>query len=130
MATDDRLDDDDDRDRDRPRRRDRGSYEQEHRGGLILALGIIGLVACGPVGIISLGFCHRLAGRVFGIPAWMMGNSDLRGMADGEVDPEGKQLTQVGKILGIVGTIMSLLYTVGAIVYLVFVVAFVAAMPK
>ena len=49
MATDDDRFEDDDRD-DRPRRRERRDYEQDHRGGLILALGIIGLVACQPVG--------------------------------------------------------------------------------
>jgi hypothetical protein len=70
---------------------DRPDYERPHRGGMILAFGIISLVMC-QIGI----------GIVFGILAWVMGNSDLRGMAEGEVDPEGKQLTQVGKILGMV----------------------------
>lgn len=90
MATDDRYEDDHNDDRDRPRRRERRDYELAHRGGLILALGIIGLVACGPVGI----------------AAWIMGNNDLKAMEAGQMDPEGRQLTQVGKILGMVATIL------------------------
>ena len=89
MATDDdRFEDEDD---DRPRRRERRDYEMDHRGGLILALGIIGLVmSCGPVGI----------------AAWIMGNNDMKAMEAGQMNPEGKQLTQVGKILGMVSTIL------------------------
>ena len=57
-----------------------------HRGALILVLGIVGLVLCQPVGIAS----------------WVMGNGDLKEMDAGRMDPEGRALTQVGKILGIV----------------------------
>jgi hypothetical protein len=81
-------------------------------------------------GIISLVFFHCLVGLVFGILAWVMGNSDLKGMADGEVDPEGKQLTQVGRILGIVGLAISALYTLFIAAYFVFIFAVVAAVPK
>lgn len=57
-----------------------------HRGTLILVLGILGLIICQPVGI----------------AAWIMGNADLKQIAAGTMDPEGKSLTQIGKILGIV----------------------------
>jgi DNA-directed RNA polymerase subunit M/transcription elongation factor TFIIS len=57
-----------------------------HRGGLILAFGILGWVICFP----------------FGIAAWVMGNSDLREMAAGRMDPRGEGLTRAGKILGAV----------------------------
>ena len=57
-----------------------------HRGTLILVLGIIGLVACMPVGI----------------AAWVMGNGDLAQMDRGEMDPEGRGMTKAGKILGII----------------------------
>jgi hypothetical protein len=127
VGTDERdLDDPDDR---RPARRrrddhddeydDRPHYERPHRGGMILAFGIISLVMC-QVGI----------GIVFGILAWIFGSSDLKGMEEGEVDPEGKQLTQVGKILGIVGVILGVLYFVGIAAYFAFLFAFFAAMPK
>ena len=77
---------DDEDDRPRRRRRDSEDYAEPHRGGLILALGIISLVACGPVGI----------------AAWIMGSGDMKAMDEGRMDPEGRQLTQIGKILGIV----------------------------
>jgi len=65
-----------------------------HRGGLILALGILSLVGCG----------------IFtGLPAWLMGNGDMRAMDSGAMDPEGRSLTQAGKICGMITTILSLL---------------------
>ncbi len=112
MATDDERIEDDDRDRDdRPRRRDRREYEQEHRGGLILALGIIGLVACQPVGI----------------AAWVLGNNDLKAMDAGQMDPEGRQLTQVGKILGMVATILMIVGFCFFVAYMVFIFAVIGA---
>jgi hypothetical protein len=55
-----------------------------HRGAIILVLGILGLVMCG----------------VFtGLPAWIMGNGDLKEMDSGVMDPEGRGLTNAGKIL-------------------------------
>ncbi len=120
MATDDRdrYEDEDDRPR-RPRRRDpddRPDYDEPHRGGLILALGIIGLVACGPVGI----------------AAWLMGNNDLKAMDAGRMDPEGRQLTQVGKILGIIATVLTILGFCLFIAYIVFFAAIIggAAVQK
>lgn len=115
-------DDPDDRRPDRRRRDeyvDRPDYERPHRGGMILAFGIISLV-----------FFQCLFGLVFGILAWVMGNSDLKGMADGEVDPEGKQLTQVGRILGIVGAAIGVLFLLFWIVYFVFIIGMIAMMPK
>ena len=57
-----------------------------HRGTLILVLGILGVVMCMPLGI----------------AAWVMGNGDLAAMDRGEIDPEGRGMTQAGKILGMV----------------------------
>lgn len=108
----------------RPERRyrddyeDRPDYERPHRGGMILAFGIISLVAC-QFGI----------GIIFGILAWVMGNSDLKGIESGEVDPEGRQLTQVGKILGIVGTALSGVYMIVMGIYLAFIFAVIARAP-
>ena len=53
---------------------------QPHRGTLILVLGIVGLVCCFPVGI----------------AAWIMGNGDLKAMAEGRMDPTGEGMTKAG----------------------------------
>ena len=59
---------------------------QPHRGVLILVLGILGIVICQPVGII----------------AWVLGKNDLTEMDAGRMDPQGRGLTEAGKILGII----------------------------
>lgn len=66
---------------------------REHRGALILVLGILGIVICQPIGI----------------AAWVMGNSDLEEMDKGSMDPEGRGLTQAGKICGIISVIFMVL---------------------
>jgi hypothetical protein len=72
---------------------------EPHRGGLILALGILGLVAC----------------PLFGPFAWAMGNQDLTAMRARRMDPEGEGLTRAGEICGLIGTILLLvgLFCVG-----------------
>jgi hypothetical protein len=84
-------DEDDDED-DRPRRRRRRYVE--HRGTLILVLGVcawfVAPIPCGPV-------------------AWFMGSADLKEMAAGRMDPEGEGQTRAGMILGIVSTILALI---------------------
>lgn len=63
-----------------------------HRGTLILVLGILSLVLCG----------------IFtGIPAWVMGNSDLKEMDAGTMDPSGRSLTTAGKICGMINCILT-----------------------
>lgn len=99
-----RRDDDDDNDRDaddddddrpsRRRRRRSGRNYVPHRGGLILAFGIIALVSG--------------MGIIFGPIAWIMGNGDLREMQNGTMDPEGEGMTQTGRILGMIATILSI----------------------
>jgi type IV secretory pathway TrbD component len=61
---------------------------EPHRGVLILVFGILSFVVC----------------PFFGVAAWVMGNTDLREMAAGRMDPSGRDLTQAGRICGIVGT--------------------------
>ncbi len=61
-----------------------------HRGTLILVLGVLSLILCAPLGV----------------AAWMMGRKDLKLMAAGEMDPSGKDLTNIGRILGIIGTVL------------------------
>jgi hypothetical protein len=72
-----------------------------HRGGLILALGILGLVCC----------------FICGIIAWVMGSSDLRDMAAGRMDPTGRGLTQAGKICGMVSVILQI---IGFVIWFLF----------
>lgn len=75
-----------------------------HRGTLILVLGILGLVVCFPCGI----------------AAWLMGNGDLKQMDAGQMDPEGRSLTQAGKIVGIIATVLAVLSVIVAVVFFVF----------
>jgi len=69
-----------------------------HRGTLILILGILGLVVCGPLGI----------------AAWIMGSGDLKQMDAGTMDPAGRGTTQAGKICGIIATV---LLVVGLVIF-------------
>lgn len=64
-----------------------------HRGTMILVFGILGFVLC----------------FIFGIVAWVMGNNDLRAMAEGRMDPSGEGITKAGKICGMIATILQLL---------------------
>ena len=75
---------------------------QPHRGGLILALGILGFILC----------------QLLAPVAWVMGKGDLAAMDAGQMDPEGRGLTQAGYILGIIGT---LLMIVGVIAFMGFI---------
>lgn len=70
-----------------------------HRGTLILVLGILSLVVCGPLGI----------------AAWIMGNADLREIDAGLMDPEGRGTTQAGKICGIIACVLMALSILVAI---------------
>ncbi len=70
-----------------------GQGMRPHRGTLILVLGILGLVCC----------------VILGIIAWVMGNTDLREMNMGRMDPSGRGLTQAGKICGMISVILALI---------------------
>lgn len=69
-----------------------GQPMRPHRGVLILVLGILGLVCC----------------FILGIVAWIMGNTDLREMDAGRMDPSGRGLTQAGKICGIISVVLGI----------------------
>jgi hypothetical protein len=83
-----------------------------HRGTTILVLGILSLVCCG----------------LLGIPAWLMGNADLKEMAAGTMDPAGQGTTNAGKICGIIGTVLAILGALVGIAYFVVVVLMASAM--
>ncbi len=63
---------------------------QEHRGTLVLVLGILSLVLC----------------ALLGPFAWIMGSNDLAKMASGTMDPAGQSATRAGMICGIISTIL------------------------
>ena len=104
----DHYDDDDD---DRPRKKRRRSYEP-HRGGLILALGIISLFVCG---------------LIMGPIAWVMGSNDLKAMDAGRMDPEGRGQTQAGRIIGMISALLNVL---GILFYCVIIGFAIAAGPR
>jgi predicted Zn finger-like uncharacterized protein len=100
VADDEDDDDDDDRPRRRSKRRrsasSRGNYAP-HRGGMILAFGLIGLIG---------GFVLPVVPIVFAIIAWVMGNADLAEIRAGRMDPEGEGMTQAGRIMGMIAVIL------------------------
>ena len=103
---DDDYDDDYDDDRSaRRKRRRRGGDYAPHRGTVILILGILGMVGCG---------------LFTAIPAWIMGSNDMKEIRAGRMDPEGEQLTNIGKILGMVGTILGAIGLVFACIWIIF----------
>jgi len=83
-----------------------------HRGTLILVLGILSLVCCG----------------LLGIAAWLMGNTDLKEMAAGTMDPTGQGMTNAGKICGIIGTVLTILGAIFCIMYFFVVVLMASAL--
>jgi hypothetical protein len=70
---------------------------------LILGLGIVGLLCCGPLGIV----------------AYIFGKNDLAEMDAGVMDPSGRGTTNVGRILGIV----AIVFLVIQLIYIVIAVA-------
>ena len=64
-------------------------FQEPHRAGTILVLGLLGLFLFPPIGI----------------AAWSMGATDLAKMNQGGMDSEGRDKTQIGYICGIVGVI-------------------------
>jgi hypothetical protein len=63
---------------------------QPHRGGLVLALGIIGwFVPC----------------PVLGMIAWYLGSVDLKLMRAGRMNRSGRGMTMTGQIMGMVTTV-------------------------
>ena len=65
----------------------------------MLGLGIVGLLCCGPLGIV----------------AYLFGKNDIAEMDAGTMDPSGRGTTNVGKILGIV----AMVFLVIQVLYLV-----------
>lgn len=71
-----------------------------NRADLILFFGLVSLLCCWPLGI----------------AAWIMGNSDLKGIRNGSISSEGLGTLRAGRILGIVGTVIFALSVSAAVV--------------
>ncbi len=79
-----------------------------HRGTTVLVLGIIGIACC----------------FICGIIAWVMGNNDLKEMDAGIMDPEGRGITQAGKICGMVSVGLNI---IGLLIWIAVMILGVAA---
>jgi predicted Zn finger-like uncharacterized protein len=108
-----RDDEDEDFD-DVPRRR--RDYKP-HRATLILVLGIIALPLMTTFGL----------GFITAIPAWIMGNSDIKEMRAGIMDPSGESMTNAGRIIGMIVTILN---GFGCLCGVVYIAAMIAAGAK
>lgn len=73
-----------------------------HRGGLIMALGLISLIG-------GWLFCLPV---VVGPVAWILGQIDLRAIREGRMDPAGESMVRTGQVCGIISTIILLLSVV------------------
>jgi phage FluMu protein Com len=78
----------------------RRRHQQPHRGGVILAIGVIGLCCCGLISPV----------------AWVMGSTDLTQIRSGRMDPAGSGMTKAGMVLGIIGSILLVLRIVLAVI--------------
>jgi hypothetical protein len=109
-----------------------------HRGGLVMAFGIIAAVmvllsggvyvggaVAGPVAFGGLPV--TIIGLVLGILAWIWGGRDLALMKAGIMDPAGHGMTTAGYICGIIGAILNaiglILGCVAAVLVLIFGIA-------
>jgi len=79
-----------------------------HRGVLILVLGILSFVVC----------------PLCGVASWVMGNSDMEQMDAGSMDPEGRGLTQAGKICGMISLALTVLSILAFIAMMVLSIGF------
>lgn len=87
-------------------RDDRSSgYLAPHRGGLILALGMLAFVVACPI----LSFL-----------AWTMGAGDLREMREGRMDPAGMSRTQAGMTLGMLLSVATIIGLLGLVFFTLF----------
>jgi hypothetical protein len=69
------------------------TIQEKGRGTIILVFGILSIILLGPI---------------LGIPAWIMGNKDLKKIKNGIISITEKTNTKVGMVLGIIGTFFSI----------------------
>jgi hypothetical protein len=92
-----------------PRRPYYDDYPRQHRGAVVLTLGILGLF---------FSFCGLLSvvGLIVSIIAIVLGASDLAAMNRGEMDPSGRGRTKAGLICAIIALVLTGLSCVGGMV--------------
>jgi hypothetical protein len=83
------------------------------RGGMILAFGILTIMA------------PCFLGLIFGPLAWFMGSSDLAAIDSGEMNPANRGLVQAGRIIGGIGFLLQIFSLVAVGAYFVFLFAMV-----
>lgn len=76
---------------------------EPHRGGLLLTLGIIGIIAA----VIPY---FTIFGVPISIVAWIMAQRDLNQMRANVMDPQGLGVAQTARICAIIGTCMGVLW--------------------
>jgi hypothetical protein len=74
-----------------------GHVHRDHRGTLVLGLGVTSVLCC------------FLGGALLGPFAFVMGVSDLYAMSQGRMDTEGQIKTAIGMILGAFSSLISFL---------------------
>jgi hypothetical protein len=90
----------------------RPTYLAPHRGGLILALGILSFLTT-----------FLMVCPVLSFLAWTMGTRDLREMREGRMDPSGMGMTQAGMVLGMILSVFTVILGMAVGFYLIFQVA-------
>ncbi len=76
-------------------------YQEASQATTILVLGILGLVCCGPLGIV----------------AWVMGNNEIQAIDAGRRDPANRGTANAGRIVGIVATVFLAISVVWLILF-------------
>ena len=70
-------------------------YPKDSKATTVLVLGILSIVLCG---------------FLSGVPAWIIGSTELKNIKIGITDPSDKVIAQTGVVLGIIGTLFSVLW--------------------
>jgi hypothetical protein len=69
---------------------DATAYPEQSQATLVLVLGILSIVCCGPLGI----------------AAWIMGNSEIQAIDARRRPPENRATANAGRICGIIGLVV------------------------
>ena len=94
------------------------SFARPHRGGGILALGIISIV-------LALSMWCSIAGLICGVIALTMSKKDMPLLQAGQMDPRGLGVTQAGRICGIIGTALSGVMLAIFLIYVIVMAGFI-----
>lgn len=66
------------------------AYPEKSQATTVLVLGIIGILCCGPLGIV----------------AWVMGQNEVNAIDAGRRDPAQRGTANAGRIIGIIATVL------------------------